>query len=97
MQPDGVTPRDLAAVIDQWRQAAVPLNNLALRDASSEFAVEARIGFGLDGAEQDVAADFTAVRGSYEAHPLVAALREENARINTASQQLLEALQSMPA
>ncbi len=96
-QPSGVAPRDLAAVIDQWRQAAVPLNNLALRDASGEFAAEARIGFGLDGTEDDVAADFAAVRGSYEAHGLVAALREENARIVSASQQLLEALQSLPA
>jgi hypothetical protein len=92
-----VTPGHLAAVIEAWRQAAVPLNNLALRDAASEFAAEARIGFGLDGDECDVAADFRAVRGTYEAHPLVAALQQENARIADTSQQLLQALQSLTA
>jgi len=40
-------------------------------DAKKEFGTMARVGFGLDGDEQNKSDDFAAVRGAFDTHPFV--------------------------
>ena len=50
--------------------------NLVAADAQKEFSELSHIGFGQDGNEEDVAADFRAVRGTYEENPFVQEIRQ---------------------
>ena len=47
-----------------------------LADAEKEFDEVARIGFGLDGDADAVAADFEAVRGNFEENSFVKQMRD---------------------
>ncbi len=58
---------------------------LVLNDASKEFDNVVRTGFGQDGHPDDVAADFQAVRGSYDGNKFV---REMEAQITAVAQRV---------
>ncbi|UCD48952.1 MAG: DUF4954 family protein, partial [Phycisphaerales bacterium] len=55
--------------------------NLVAADAKKEFSELSHIGFGQDGNQEDVAADFRAVRGTYEENPFVQEIRQNIERL----------------
>lgn len=54
---------------------------LVLNDASKEFDNVVRTGFGQDGSQDDVAADFEAVRGHYDTNKFVRQMESEMAAL----------------
>ncbi|MEE9603630.1 MAG: DUF4954 family protein, partial [Thermoguttaceae bacterium] len=68
---DGATSEDLAKIADDLATTRGKFFNLILNDAAKEFGQIARTGFGQDGTEEDVAADFAAVRGELETNKFV--------------------------
>jgi len=75
--PAQADPAELAAVLQEWRQAAGQAGRLTLADAGKEFDERARTAFGADGGPAEREADFLAVRGRQADHPTVRRLQEE--------------------
>lgn len=62
---------EIKELTEKARKADSIFNDLILRDAKKEFNTVSRIGFGIDGEEDDRDADFEATRGTFDEHPLV--------------------------
>ena len=75
------TAEQLKAAADDLLAVRKRSVNLVLNDASKEFAVPVRTGFGQDGNGEDAAVDFTAVRGEYETNSFVRQLNAEIAAL----------------
>jgi hypothetical protein len=65
------------SLVDEWQKAALAIHSLLLEDSRKEFGKGARVGYGLDLSENDIEADFTAVRGTMETNSIVQRLVEE--------------------
>lgn len=65
-----ITQDDLQQILDYWRDAIISFDHKLLEDAAKEFESSSQIGFGIDDDEAQ-AADFEAVRGTYEQQTFV--------------------------
>jgi hypothetical protein len=63
--------QDFTAVFEKGKKAELMFNDLILRDAKKEFSTISKIGFGIDGDDNDKNADFEATRGTFDNHPFV--------------------------
>jgi len=70
-EPDRLSAEQLAAVADTYLKTRRTFLKRVLADAAKEYDVTSRIGFGLDGDEHAVEADFQAVRGDFESDTFV--------------------------
>lgn len=66
-----VTKQDLISLIELWKKSVVKLDELIYDDAKKEFNLSSRIGFGVDGDEEQKHKDFESVRGTFEKNPFV--------------------------
>jgi hypothetical protein len=87
-----VTNEQLAKIVTDWRDAALKLNRLILLDARKEFDAASKIGFGIDGDQTVVDADFQAVRGTFDDEKFVRGLRQEAETIQARADALLARL-----
>ena len=87
-----VTNEQLAKIVTDWRDAALKLNRLILLDARKEFDAASKIGFGIDGDQAVVDADFQAVRGTFDDEKFVRGLRQEAENIQARAEALLARL-----
>ena len=65
------TARDVIHIVELWKECVVTLDRMLYDDARKEFALSARIGFGVDGSEYDRNLDFDQVRGEFEKNSFV--------------------------
>ena len=68
--------QDIITVIEKWKHAELTFDDLVLRDAKKEFNTISRIGFGLDGDDEQKNLDFDAVRGTFENNPFVKEIQQ---------------------
>jgi hypothetical protein len=68
---DAIEPDDIIEMINKWKSAVVELDNTLQADTNKEFVASAQIGYGIDGDLADRAADFAAVRGTFEDNSVV--------------------------
>ncbi|MGC3978555.1 MAG: DUF4954 family protein [Paludibacteraceae bacterium] len=61
----------IISLIELWKKSVVKLDELIYDDAKKEFNLISRIGFGVDGDEEQKHKDFESVRGSFEKNPFV--------------------------
>ncbi len=73
----------LLGLIANFKEDAVKFNKMVLKDAEKEFDQLSRIGFGIDGNEDEIRADFESIRGSYNTNSFVTDLNNKNASIET--------------
>ncbi len=66
--------------------------NLILIDAGKEFDTVTQVGFGQDGSDDDIAADFQAVRGTFDTNKFVKQMKQAVADLNTRIDKLKQAL-----
>lgn len=66
-----IEPADVIEMINKWKSAVVELDNILYTDTRKEFAPTAQIGYGIDGDLADRAADFAAVRGTFDDNSVV--------------------------
>lgn len=78
---DEITKELLIQIITDWRDNSIKLNNMILKDAEKEFDQVSKIGFGLDGNEQERNDDFKNVRGKFEENKFVLELQNESEQI----------------
>jgi hypothetical protein len=86
--PEAAAPERLAALLEDWKEAAGKTGRLLLADAEKEFDERARTGFGADGGPAEREADFAAVRGRPEDHPTVRRLEEEIREVQRRAERL---------
>ena len=68
---ENFTARDVIHIVEKWKESVVALDRMLYADAKKEFALSARIGFGVDGSEYDRNLDFEQVRGEFEKNSFV--------------------------
>ena len=89
---DDATPESLIDMADQLLKVRSKFLNLVLNDASKEFGDVVQTGFGQDGTPDDVAADFSAVRGEFETNKFVRQMKDEMAAIADRVERFKEAV-----
>lgn len=85
---------ELIQLISDWRDNSTKLNNMILKDAEKEFDQLSKIGFGIDGNEQERDEDFENVRGSFEENKFVIQLKEESELITKKAARMIEFIKS---
>ncbi|MBQ8050415.1 MAG: DUF4954 family protein [Bacteroidaceae bacterium] len=73
----------LVAIVRDWKQAVVELDQMLYQDARKEFSLSTKTGFGFDGNRSTAEADFQEVRGEFQSNPFVTAV-EEHIRVKSA-------------
>jgi len=82
-----ISKDDLKAVLEKWKTSSFKLLNMVEMDASKEFEGNVRLGFGIDGHQDE---DFEAVRGSFADNSFKKQLDEMREQVeNGLSQSLL--------
>jgi NDP-sugar pyrophosphorylase family protein len=66
---------DAVGIIEKWKESVVFIDNLLYSDAQKEFALTSRIGFGIDGSDDDSKLDFEQVRGKPEENAFLQAVQ----------------------
>ena len=84
-----VSADDITALIERWKESAVRLDNLILKDARKEFDDYSMIGYGADGDSAAKEADFRAVRGTYDDNSFVCAIKADIAEKTRAADELI--------
>lgn len=74
---DDLTSDDLASMRDAHSKAVASFTKKLLADAEKEFDEGAQLGFGIDSAGGDIAADFSAVRGTFAGNGFVKGLKKQ--------------------
>ena len=86
--PPQITPKQALDAVALWKQHAGSLLSSVIEDAKREFGPGSRIGYGLDGTDEDKNGDFTAVRGTIESNSVVKKLQEDLASIEQRSAEM---------
>ncbi len=68
-------------IVEDWQKAALSIQSATLEDSKKEFGTLSRIGYGLDGTEEEGNADFTAVRGTMEGNAVIQKMAREGDEI----------------
>jgi len=66
-----IDKEDIISMIELWKKSVVKLDELIYDDAKKEFNLISKIGFGVDGNEEQKHKDFESVRGTFESNPFV--------------------------
>lgn len=91
--PDAEISKEiLKKVIEDWNSSKQKLLNMTLRDAEKEFDSNSKIGYGIDGDEENKELDFNNVRGSYQENKFIIQLNEEIEKTNLETDKLLNLL-----
>ncbi len=91
---EGISRERLIQLIEEWRINAIKLNNMILQDATKEFDLTSRYGYGIDGDEKIMNLDFEAVRGAYPENKFVKSLKAENETIEKRAAGLIKAIRA---
>lgn len=67
---------ELTGFIEKWRDAVLQIDNYLYEDASKEFSLLKRAGYGIDGEQHDKEMDFESVRGEFETNKMVLSIKE---------------------
>jgi hypothetical protein len=75
-----LTAEEVIELVTRWKKAADKLGRYHLADAQKEYTGAVQTGYGLDGDEETKAADFEAVRGTFEENSFVCEIEESISR-----------------
>ncbi len=92
---DALTPEDVIALTNRWREAVLDLDRQLHADARKEFAATVQIGFGLDGDQEVRRKDFEAVRGSFEADNFVGEIEKHMAAKSALADDLIRRIEPL--
>jgi NDP-sugar pyrophosphorylase family protein len=95
VKPYNITAENLIQIIADWKENAVKLNKMILKDAEKEFGAGSKIGFGIDGNPEVRDLDFKSVRGEYDHNKFVVSLQNENKEIEEKADSMLAILEKL--
>jgi hypothetical protein len=89
---DKFTAADVVRIVKQWKESVIGLDKMLYEDARKEFTLSKKTGFGADGDDYTKQLDFEQVRGDFEGHEAVAAIKEHMVKKEALGNELLERL-----
>ncbi|MGA2092795.1 MAG: DUF4954 family protein, partial [Sedimentisphaerales bacterium] len=92
---DAITPGDIIDMTNRWKAAVVELDNMLAADTAKEFTQAAQIGYGIDGNQQDRAADFAAVRGTFDDNSVVKDIKKHIEDKTRLAEELIRRMQKI--
>jgi hypothetical protein len=87
---DQLGSEDIIRIVRQWKKSVIDLDNLLYNDASKEFNLSSRTGFGIDDGDEVKKLDFEQVRGEFESNSVVAAIEEHIRKKSALGDELIE-------
>lgn len=87
-----ISKDELLKIITDWKINSLKMNTMILKDAEKEFDQNSKLGFGNDGDEAVLEADFDAIRGKYESNLFVIGLKNESEEIESVFENLISQL-----
>lgn len=85
----------LIEIVSKWESDSLKLNKMILNDASKEYDINSKIGFGIDGDQTVVDQDFEAVRGVIEENKFIIGINKESEQIKSKVTELKSRLGSL--
>jgi hypothetical protein len=73
------TVNDMIEIVRRWKDAVLEMDKMLYEDAKKEFSMSRQTGFGVDGDKSVQKLDFERVRGEFETHAEVKAIRDHMA------------------
>ncbi len=89
---DALTAESADKLADQLLTDQSKFLKLILIDATKEYDTVTQVGFGQDGSPDDVAADFEAVRGTYDNNKFIKQMKQAIEDLNTRIEKIKQAL-----
>jgi NDP-sugar pyrophosphorylase family protein len=86
---------DIIEITTNWKRCVLELDRLLYEDAGKEFSLVVMTGFGIDGGEQDKAADFESVRGSLDSHNTIRTIKKHIADKEKLGDDLINKMQEL--
>jgi hypothetical protein len=86
--PSRITPEQAVNAVALWKQNAGSILSSVIEDSKREFGPFSRIGFGLDGTDEEKNGDFAAVRGTIETNSVVKKLQADLALLERRTAEL---------
>lgn len=93
IKPEDFTRARAKAIIQEWLEAVVGLDQMLYEDAKKEFQMNVRVGFGV-GNKEKREDDFCSVRGTFESNVFVSEVLEHIERKRALGHEMLARLQS---
>ncbi|MDX1283942.1 MAG: DUF4954 family protein, partial [Draconibacterium sp.] len=91
-----ISKQELLKIVTEWKTNSIKFNNMVLKDAEKEFDQLSRIGFGIDGEDDEKTADFEAIRGIYEENSFILGIKKKTAEIENITNSLVTKIESLP-
>lgn len=92
---DTAATQDILDTCDKYLKVRSKFLNLVIADAEKEFGEMSRSGFGQDGTDDDAAADFQQVRGTYDANTFVREMKQSVQDLTLRIGQLKQKLEAL--
>lgn len=91
-----ISKNELIKIITDWKINSLKMNTMILKDSEKEFDQNSKLGFGNDGDEAVMEADFEAIRGTHETNSFVIGLKKESMEIESHFENLINQLGKLP-
>lgn len=89
------TAEDITRIVTRWKESVIGLDKMLYEDARKEFTLSKKTGFGADGDDYTKQLDFEQVRGDFEQHEAVAAIKEHIVKKEALGNELLSRLKHL--
>lgn len=86
---------EIIEIIEKWLDAVLTIDKYLYEDASKEFSLLKRTGFGIDGEEADRELDFESVRGEFETNQMVTLINEHMDTKRKLGEEIISGLKSL--
>jgi len=91
-----ISKSELLKIITDWKTNSLKMITMILKDAEKEFDQNSKLGFGNDGDESVLQADFDSIRGDYDTNSFVVGLRKESADVEATFEDIINQLDKLP-
>jgi len=88
-------PKDVVEITQKWMKAVLEIDQMLYNDAGKEFSIIKQTGFGIDGDRTVQQLDFDNVRGEFETHAEVSAIREHMAKKEALGKEVIAKMEKL--
>ena len=92
---DQFTVADIIAIVERWKKSVITLDNMLYEDAHKEFTLSKKTGFGADGDDFTKQLDFELVRGDFENHEAVSAIKDHIVKKEALGNELIDRIKDI--
>ncbi len=91
-----ISKDELVKIVTNWKTNSLKMNTMILKDSEKEFDQNSKLGFGNDGDDAVMEADFEAIRGTHGSNSFVVGLKNESIEIESVFESIINQLGKLP-